>query len=101
MEDSSMEKKKSKIIEKHIDKDVELCRSTNVRVVKQTMQVLVDERIPFTQNWMRVPFTKREKYRGAKEVCVIRTHCNQYQQARHILDRLDLFYRERIMLHAI
>ena len=95
------EKRKVTTIDKNIDRDVELCRSTNHRVIQETMQALLDERIPATQNWERVPLRKREKYRGAREVCVIRTHYHQYQKARHILDRLEVHYRKRLMLHAV
>ena len=96
-----MAKRVVKVLDKHIDRDVELCRTTNARVGSQAMQLLVEERIPFTQNWIRVPFYKREKYKGAREICVIRTHCNQYSRARRTLDQMEVFCRERLILHAV
>ncbi len=96
-----MAKKTVKVIEKNIDRDVELCRTANVRVGNQAVQMLVAEQIPFTQHWKRVPFYKRECYRGAKEVCVIRTHCNQYGRARRALDRLEVCYRQRLTVHIV
>lgn len=96
-----MAKRAVKVVDKHIDRDVELCRTTNVRVGNQTMQLLIEERIPFTQNWIRVPFYKREKYKGAREICVIHTHCNQYSRARRALDQMEVFCRERLIVHAV
>lgn len=96
-----MEKRKPKTLGKNINKDVELCRTTNSRVSSQMVRTLVEHEIPFTQNWVRIPFFKREAYKGAKEICVISTHCNQYQRARRVLDHMELFYRERMILHAV
>lgn len=96
-----MAKKKPKTMGKHIDKDVELCRTTNSRVSSMMMRMLVEQEIPFTQNWVRIPFYKRDAYKGAKEVCVISTHYHQYQRARRVLDNMEIFCRERIMLHAV
>lgn len=96
-----MAKRAVKVVDKNIDHDVELCRTTNARVGSHTMQLLVREQIPFTQVWKRIPFYKREQYKGAKEICVIRTHQNQYSHARRILDGMEVSYRERLMLHAI
>lgn len=96
-----MAKKRPKTLGRIESRDVELCRTTNARVSSQMMQTLVEHEIPFTQNWVRVPFYKREAYNGAREVCVILTHCNQYQRARRVLDHMELCYRKRIMLHAV
>ncbi len=100
-EAAKMAKRKITTIGKNIDKDVELCRSTNRTVVSHTIQSLIDARIPITQNWIRIPFYKRERYSGAKEICVIRTHRNQYSRARKILDTLEIVDRERLVLHAV
>ena len=90
-----MKKNKPKTMGKNIDRDVELCRTTNARVSSQMMRTLVSHEIPFTQNWVRVT------YNGAKEVCVISTHYNQYQRARRVLDHMEVVYRERMILHAV
>ena len=47
------------------DNDVELCRTTNDRVSRQTAEALLEEHIPFTKNSKRVPFFKREEYKGS------------------------------------
>ena len=96
-----MKKNKPKTMGKNIDRDVELCRTTNARVSSQMMRTLVSHEIPFTRNWVRVPFYKRVAYNGAKEVCVISTHYNQYQRARRVLDHMEVVYRERMILHAV
>jgi len=86
-----MKKNKPKTMGKNIDRDVELCRTTNARVSSQMMRTLVSHEIPFTQNWVRVPFYKS----------VISTHYNQYQRARRVLDHMEVVYRERMILHAV
>ena len=87
-----MKKNKPKTMGKNIDRDVELCRTTNARVSSQMMRTLVSHEIPFY---------KRVAYNGAKEVCVISTHYNQYQRARRVLDHMEVVYRERMILHAV
>ena len=87
-----MKKNKPKTMGKNIDRDVELCRTTNARVSSQMMRTLVSHEIPFN---------KRVAYNGAKEVCVISTHYNQYQRARRVLDHMEVVYRERMILHAV
>ncbi|MCI5620073.1 MAG: hypothetical protein MR355_00675 [Lachnospiraceae bacterium] len=94
-------KRKPKTLGKHIDKDIELCRTTNPVVSNELMHMFIAYEIPFTQNWQRVPFLKREEYKGAREVCVIRTHRTQYSRARKILDHMETSTRSRIMLHAV
>ena len=39
-----------------IDKDVELCRTTNERISNQAAQLLSENQIPFTRGWIKVPF---------------------------------------------
>ena len=48
-----------------VGNDVELCRTTNETAGAQTVQALMDARIPFTRNSKRIPFFKREQYNGA------------------------------------
>ena len=62
-----------------IDKDVELCRTTNERISNQAAQLLIENQIPFTRGWIKVPFFLREKYRGAHQIYVIRTNRNRYK----------------------
>lgn len=88
-------------LDKHVDKDVILCSTTNHRVSNRTTQILLDDAIPFTKNWKRVPFHKREEYRGASEVCVFTINRNLYGRARRSIEQLGRMDRERILLNVI
>lgn len=88
-------------LDKHVDKDVILCSTTNHRVSNRTTQILLDDAIPFTKNWKRVPFYKREEYRGASEVCVFTINRNLYGRARRSIEQLGRMDRERILLNVI
>lgn len=96
-----MAKQNVKTLGKHIDQDVELCRTTNPRVGSHAMQMLVAARIPFSKHWMRIPFFRRALYHGAREICVIKTHRNRYIQARKIIESMEIFDRERLFVHAV
>lgn len=83
---------------KDIDKDIELCRTTNERISNQAAQLLMENQIPFTKNWIKIPFFLREKYRGAKQIYIIRTNPNRYGQARRTIDQLDPPFRRRLVV---
>jgi hypothetical protein len=83
---------------KKIDNDVELCRTTNARISDRTAQLLMENRIPFTRNWVRIPFFRRERYKGAKCFYVIDVNRNRYVQARRTIDQLDPPCRRRLIL---
>lgn len=78
--------------------DIELCRTTNSRAGDQTVQLLVEERIPFTKNKKRIPFFRRDKYKGASEVWVISINPNQYGRARRALDTLEYACKSSLIL---
>ena len=80
------------------DNDVELCRTTNDRVSRQTAEALLEEHIPFTKNSKRIPFFKRESYKGADTMWVIMINPRRYGQARRVIDRMDRVYRDRLVL---
>lgn len=82
---------------KQIDKDVELCRTTNERVSNQAAQLLMENRIPFTRGWIRIPFFLREKYRGASQIYTIRINRNRYGQARRTIDQMDDLFKQRLV----
>ena len=81
-----------------IDKDVELCRTTNERISEQAAQLLIANQIPFTKNWKKIPFFLREKYRGAEQIFIIKTNRNRYGQARRAIDQMDSAFRKRLKL---
>lgn len=83
---------------RQLDKDVELCRTTNERISNQAAQLLIRNQIPFTRNWIRIPFFLREKYRGAEQFYVISTNRNRYAQARRALDEMDSVFRRKLIV---
>ena len=80
------------------DNDVELCRTTNQRVSRLTMEALLEEQIPFTGNQKRIPFFQRDKYKGATQVWVISINPRRYGQARRVLDGMDRECKKRLVL---
>lgn len=83
---------------KKIDKDVELCRTTNERISNQAAQLLIENRIPFTRNWIKIPFFLRERYSGAHQIYVISTNRNRYGQARRTIDQMEAPFRRRLVV---
>lgn len=83
---------------KGINKDVELCWTTNERISNAAIALLIQAQIPFTKNWINIPFFLREKFHGAKQVCIISINPNRYSQARRTIDQLDPSYRRRLRL---
>lgn len=88
----------TKKLGKYKDNDVELCRTTNNRVSNEAVQALVEEQIPFTRNHKKIPFFKRDAYKGATELWVITINPRRYGQARRALDGMDQMYKERLVL---
>ncbi len=83
---------------KKLDKDVELCRTTNERISNHAARLLIENQIPFTRDWIRIPFFMREKYRGANQMFIIRTNRNRYGQARRTIDQLEAPFKRRLIL---
>lgn len=83
---------------KGIDKDVELCRTTNERISNQAARLLIENQIPFTRNFISIPFFLRERFHGARQICVISTNRNRYGQARRTIDQLDPVFKRRLVL---
>ena len=88
----------AKTLGKFTGNDVELCRTTNERAGNQTVQALMDARIPFTKNSKRIPFFQRDQYNGAREFTVISINPNRYGQARRVIDQIDSLYRRRLLV---
>lgn len=93
--------KKSPELDRHVDKDVVLCRTTNHMASRRTTRLLLEDSIPFTANWKRVPFFKREEYGGASEVCIITINRNLYCKARRSISNLGTRDRDNILLNVI
>ena len=88
----------AKKLGKFTGNDIELCRTTNSKAGKQTVQALLDASIPFTNNYKRIPFFKRVQYNGAEEMWVISINPHRYGQARRVIDQIDTMYRKRLVL---
>lgn len=88
-------------LDKHVDKDVVLCSTTNRRVSNHTTDILLQDAISFTKNWKRIPFYKREEYRGADQICVFSINRNLYGRARRSISQLDRMDRNRLLLNVI
>ena len=83
---------------KNINKDIELCWTTNEHISNAATQLLIHNHIPFTKNWIYIPFFLREKFHGAKQMYVISTNPNRYCQARRTIDQLDPMYKRKLLL---
>ena len=81
-----------------IDKDIELCRTTNEKTSEQTIHVLMENHIPFTKSWINIPFFLRRKFHGASQICVINTNRNRYSQARTAIDQMDIHFKKRLVV---
>ena len=79
-----------------IDRDIELCRTTNEKTSEQTIHVLMENHIPFTKSWINIPFFLRRKFHGASQICVINTNRNRYSQARTAIDQMDIHFKKRL-----
>lgn len=93
--------KRAPKLDKHVNKDVVLCSTTNWRVSNHTTRILLEDEIPFTKNWKRVPFYRRQEYRGATEICVFSINRNLYGKARRSIQQLERLDRERLLLNVI
>lgn len=83
---------------KDIDKDVELCYTTNERIINQAVQLLIENQIPFTRNYIPIPFFLQKRFHGAHQICVISTNRNRYGQARRTIDQMDTMFKRRLIL---
>lgn len=93
--------RKAPRLDKHVNKDVILCSTTNRRVSNHTTEILLRDAIPFTKNWKRIPFYKREAYRGADSICVFLINRNLYGRARRSIAQLERMDRDRLLLNVI
>ena len=68
---------------------------------REQSDILLQDAIPFTKNWKRIPFYKREEYRGADQICVFSINRNLYGRARRSISQLDRMDRNRLLLNVI
>ena len=88
-------------LDKHINKDVILCETTNRVASYHTTDILLEHSISFSKIWKKVPFYKRNTYNGADHVCVISINRNEYGKARRAIDNLERKDYKSLMLNVI
>ncbi len=84
-----------------MDSNVVLCRTISNHAGKVATRQLMEDSIPFTKSYKRIPFFLRERFRGASEICVISINRNEYAKARRSIDCLDFHIRRRLRLNVI
>ena len=82
---------------KKIDNDVEVCRTTNRFISNRAAELLMENQIPFSRDWVKIPFFQRDKYRGAKKFYVIRTNRNRYSHARRTIDTMEPAIKQKLL----
>ena len=88
-------------MDKNVNRNIVLCQTTSYHAGSATTKKLMEDSIPFTKSFKRIPFFKRDRYRGASEICVISINRNEYSKARRSIDRLDTRVRNRLVLNVI
>ena len=71
------------------NKEVELCRSASPAGTRETISLLIEERIPFSKEEERIPILQRRRYHRATHMNVIMINRNRYDQARELLGQLS------------
>ena len=94
-------KKKLSFDKTAYDKNIVLCESSNTRAVKLTSQILINHSISFSKAYRHIPIFRRDKYRGASEICVISINRNEYSKAREAIRELPDNYLSRLVVNAI
>jgi hypothetical protein len=82
-------------------KSIVLCETTNSRAVKLTSKLFIDHSISFSKAYRHIPIFRRDKYRGASEVCIISINRNEYHRARAAIRELPENYLSRLVVNAI
>ena len=78
--------------------DIELCSTTSEKIGERTVELLMENSVPFTKSRIHIPFYKRQQYSGARTVWVISTSPRRYSQARRVIDSMDVFSKQRLVV---
>ena len=70
------------------ERDVALCAIADAQIKAKVMNALIRKRIPYAEEWTKVPLLQRKKYEGAKEVCVVITHGEKVHEAKKVIEAL-------------
>lgn len=78
------------------ERDIALCAIADAAIKSKVMNTLIQKRIPYAEEWHKVPMLHRRKYEGAKEVCIVVTHNEQAEEAKTQIAALDEGIRSRV-----
>ena len=70
------------------ERDVALCAVADAQIKTKVMNAMIRKRLPYAEEWTKVPLLQRKKYEGAKEVCVIITHGEKVYEAKKAIEAL-------------
>ena len=71
------------------ERDIALCAVADAGIKSKVMDAMIQKRIPYAEEWHKVPLLQRKKYEGAKEVCIIVTHHEKADEAKAQIHALD------------
>lgn len=77
-------------------RDIALCAVADAQIKSKVMNCLIQKRIPYAEEWHKVPLLQRRKFEGAKEVCVVVTHHEKADEAKAQIGELDEEVRSRV-----
>ena len=78
------------------ERDVALCAVADAEIKSKVMNAMIRKRIPYAEEWHKVPLLRRRKYEGAKEVCIVVTHHEQADEAKAQIAALDETVSSRV-----
>lgn len=78
------------------ERDIALCAVADAQVKSKVMNLMIQKRIPYAEEWHKVPLFKRRKFEGAKEVCVVVTHHEKAAEAKTQIEELEESIRSRV-----
>ncbi|SDB40915.1 hypothetical protein SAMN02910298_02018 [Pseudobutyrivibrio sp. YE44] len=93
-------RKKPKL-SKNVGKDIVLCKTTNRIVSRRTTSLLLEQSVPFSKTYHRVPLFLRHNYNGADIIYVFSINRTQYSHARRVLSLLEEHDYNRLSLNVI
>lgn len=78
------------------ERDIALCAVADAQIKSKVMNAMIQKRIPYAEEWHKVPLLHRRRYEGAKEVCIIVTHHEQADEAKAQIKALDEAVSSRV-----
>ncbi|MCI9125020.1 MAG: hypothetical protein HFH35_13310 [Eubacterium sp.] len=78
------------------ERDIALCAVADAQVKSKVMNLMIQKRIPYAEEWHKVPLFKRRKFEGAREVCVVVTHHEKAAEAKKQIEELEESIRSRV-----